>query len=103
MSFLSAVTDVLRPPAAREAKTDTGVSASPEPSARERQAMLHLSNVSHAVNHFQNQMMTMLYPSIMADLGDDLHGRGCPLGHLFDAQQHLPGCLWVLNAVFLPL
>jgi predicted MFS family arabinose efflux permease len=31
--------------------------------------MLHLSNVSHAVNHFQNQMMTMLYPSIMADLG----------------------------------
>ena len=69
MSFLSAVTDVLRPPAGREAKTDTGVSASPEPSARERQAMLHLSNVSHAVNHFQNQMMTMLYPSIMVDLG----------------------------------
>ena len=70
MSFLSAVTDVLRPrPAARETKTDTRVSASPEPSARERQAMLHLSNVSHAVNHFQNQMMTMLYPYIMADLG----------------------------------
>src|SRR5215831_5016261 len=44
-------------------------SASPEPSARERQAMLHLTNVSHAVNHFQNQMMTMLYPFIMADLG----------------------------------
>src|SRR5439155_22455053 len=31
--------------------------------------MLHLSNLSHAVNHFQNQMMTMLYPYIMADLG----------------------------------
>ena len=31
--------------------------------------MLHLSNASHAVNHFQNQMMTMLYPSIMAELG----------------------------------
>jgi MFS family permease len=31
--------------------------------------MLHLSNVSHGVNHFQNQMMTMLYPSIMAALG----------------------------------
>ena len=30
--------------------------------------MLHLSNVSHAVNHFQNQMMTMLYPHIMAEL-----------------------------------
>src|SRR2546428_6608704 len=69
MWFLSAVADVLRPPATREAKTDTGVSASPEPSARERQAMLHLSNVSHGVNHFQNQMMTMLYPYIMAELG----------------------------------
>jgi MFS family permease len=31
--------------------------------------MLHLSNVSHAVNHFQNQMMTMLWPFIMAELG----------------------------------
>src|SRR5438128_6291643 len=40
-----------------------------EPSTRERQAMLHLSNVSHGVNHFQNQMMTMLYPYIMAELG----------------------------------
>src|SRR3989475_9357529 len=45
------------------------MSASPEPSTRERQAMLHLSNLSHAVNHFQNQMMTMLYPYIMADFG----------------------------------
>jgi MFS transporter, FSR family, fosmidomycin resistance protein len=43
--------------------------AEQEPSTREKQAMLHLSNVSHAVNHFQNQMMTMLYPYIMADLG----------------------------------
>jgi predicted MFS family arabinose efflux permease len=40
-----------------------------EPSAQEKQLMLHLSNVSHAVNHFQNQMLTMLYPSIMAELG----------------------------------
>src|SRR3989442_6880676 len=70
MSFLSAVTDVFRPrSAAREVETGTRVSASPEPSTREREAMLHLSNVSHAVNHFQNQMMTMLYPYIMADLG----------------------------------
>src|SRR5438132_13352398 len=45
------------------------MSASPEPSTRERQAMLHLSNLSHAVNHSQNQMMTMLYPYIMADFG----------------------------------
>ncbi|HMH54571.1 MAG TPA: hypothetical protein VK548_30325 [Candidatus Acidoferrum sp.] len=43
--------------------------AAPEPSAQEKQAMLHLSNASHAVNHFQNQMMAMLYPSIMAELG----------------------------------
>jgi len=40
-----------------------------EPSAQEKRAMLHLSNASHAVNHFQNQMMAMLYPSIMAELG----------------------------------
>jgi MFS family permease len=31
--------------------------------------MLQLTNASHAVNHFQNQMMTMLYPYIMASLG----------------------------------
>src|SRR5687767_6336371 len=40
-----------------------------EPSTQEKQLMLHLSNVSHGVNHFQNQMMTMLYPSIMTALG----------------------------------
>src|SRR5882724_2191075 len=54
---------------AREVETGTRVRASPEPSTRERQAMLHLSNLSHAVNHFQNQMMTMLYPYIMAEFG----------------------------------
>jgi MFS family permease len=40
-----------------------------EPSKYEKNLMLHLSNVSHAVNHFQNQMMTMLWPFIMAELG----------------------------------
>jgi predicted MFS family arabinose efflux permease len=40
-----------------------------EPSDREKAVMLHLSNVSHACNHFQNQMLAMLYPFIMADLG----------------------------------
>jgi MFS transporter, FSR family, fosmidomycin resistance protein len=40
-----------------------------EPSTQEKHLMLHLSNVSHAINHFQNQMMTMLYPSMMAELG----------------------------------
>ena len=40
-----------------------------EPSPQEKALMLHLSNVSHGVNHFQNQMMTMLWPAIMATLG----------------------------------
>jgi MFS family permease len=40
-----------------------------EPSSQEKTLMLHLSNVSHGVNHFQNQMMTMLWPTIMAALG----------------------------------
>src|SRR5437867_3586342 len=54
---------------AREVETGTRVSASQEPSTREREAMLHLSNVSKAVNHFHNQRMTMLYPYSMAALG----------------------------------
>jgi MFS transporter, FSR family, fosmidomycin resistance protein len=41
----------------------------PEPSKNEKNLMLHLSNVSHGVNHFQNQMMTMLWPYIIAELG----------------------------------
>src|SRR3989441_3560670 len=71
MSFLNAVTDVFRPrSAAGELETGPRVmGAEQEPSTQEKRAMLHLSNVSHAVNHFQNQMMTMLYPYIMADLG----------------------------------
>ena len=40
-----------------------------EPSDKEKAMMLWLSNVSHACNHFQNQMLTMLYTAIMADLG----------------------------------
>src|SRR5262245_16920788 len=40
-----------------------------EPSTQEKQLMLHLSNVSHGVNHFQNQMMAMLWPSIIEVLG----------------------------------
>jgi predicted MFS family arabinose efflux permease len=40
-----------------------------EPGQHEKRLMLHLSNVSHGVNHFQNQMMAMLWPSIMAELG----------------------------------
>jgi MFS transporter, FSR family, fosmidomycin resistance protein len=35
----------------------------------ERTLVLWLTNVSHAANHFQNQMVSTLYPVIMADLG----------------------------------
>src|SRR5436309_14717336 len=53
MSFLNAVTDVFRPrSAAGELETGPRVmGAEQEPSTQEKQAMLHLSNVSHAVNH----------------------------------------------------
>jgi hypothetical protein len=35
----------------------------------ERRLVLWLTNISHAVNHFQNNMVAALYPVIMADLG----------------------------------
>jgi MFS family permease len=58
------------PPAAGTLDTSPQVTAEEyEPSTKEKQLMLHLSNVSHGVNHFQNQMMAMLWPSIMAALG----------------------------------
>jgi MFS family permease len=58
------------PPATDTLETGPQITGEePEPSTQEKQLMLHLSNVSHGVNHFQNQMMTMLYPSIMAELG----------------------------------
>src|SRR5262245_23087753 len=58
------------PPAAEAPETTTPITQeAPEPSQHEKNLMLHLSNVSHGVNHFQNQMMAMLYPSIMAALG----------------------------------
>lgn len=58
------------PPAAGVLETSAQMTdAEQEPSTQEKQLMLHLSNVSHGVNHFQNQMMTMLYPAIMAELG----------------------------------
>src|SRR5919197_2355886 len=35
----------------------------------ERSFVLWLTNISHAVNHFQNNMVSALYPTIMAELG----------------------------------
>src|SRR5688500_14405921 len=93
MAFLTMLTGALRsrPPVPAIDTTDadpsTGVRGSPspageapetgpattadarEPGTREQQVLFHLSNVSHGVNHFQNQMMTMLWPAIMAELG----------------------------------
>lgn len=37
--------------------------------ALERRLVFWLTNVSHAANHFQNQMIAVMYPLIMADLG----------------------------------
>ena len=54
---------------------DSHVEASREPvgeavgSAMERNLVLWLTNISHAVNHFQNQMVAPLYPVIMPELG----------------------------------
>jgi predicted MFS family arabinose efflux permease len=52
-----------------DALEQPGQSEDGAPSEREKQVVLQLSNVSHGVNHFQNQMMAMLYPAIMAALG----------------------------------
>jgi MFS transporter, FSR family, fosmidomycin resistance protein len=38
--------------------------------------VLWLTNVSHATNHFQNQMLATLYPVIMAELGLDYFQLG---------------------------
>jgi MFS family permease len=45
---------------------DTAAGTEPE---IERTLALWLTNASHAVNHFQNQMVSVLYQSIMTELG----------------------------------
>jgi MFS family permease len=45
---------------------DSSVEAQP---SLERSYVLWLTNLSHAVNHFQNNMVAALYPTIMAELG----------------------------------
>ena len=44
--------------------------------AVERTLVLWLTNASHAANHFQNQMVSTLYPVIMAELGLDYFQLG---------------------------
>jgi MFS family permease len=56
-------------------------------SAAERNIILWLTNVSHGVNHFQNQMMVVLYPVIMPELGFGY----AELGLLLAVQSMLSG------------
>jgi hypothetical protein len=56
--------------------------------------MLHLSNVSHGVNHFQNQMMAMLWPSIMEALGMSYYFQTVVMLHRFTKRlSHRHFCL----------
>ena len=55
-----------QPGVAAERASAAGLAISPE---AERTLILWLNNVSHATNHFQNQMVSTLYPVIMAELG----------------------------------
>ena len=56
-------------------------------SAIERNLVLWLTNVSHGINHFQNQMMVVLYPVIMPELGFGY----AELGLLLAVQSMLSG------------
>ncbi len=56
-------------PARRGAIPAAPVDAATLADERERALVLWLSNASHALNHFQNQMVSVLYPVIMAELG----------------------------------
>jgi hypothetical protein len=65
-----------------------------EPTTQEKQLMLHLSNVSHGVNHFQNQMMAMLWPSIMEALGMSYYFQTVVMLHRFTKRlSHRHFCL----------
>ena len=69
LSMISASPGGSEAPAGADAAAESAPVDEEGPSSREAQAMLQLSNVSHGLNHFQNQMMAMLYPAIMAELG----------------------------------
>ncbi|HEY7063135.1 MAG TPA: MFS transporter [Chloroflexota bacterium] len=56
-------------PARRGAIPAATVDAAALADERERALVLWLSNASHALNHFQSQMVSVLYPVIMAELG----------------------------------
>ena len=66
----------------QESAAEANASATDEEvgSAVERNIILWLTNVSHGVNHFQNQMMVVLYPVIMPELGFGYAELGVLLG-----------------------
>src|SRR5712691_4894493 len=67
------------PPAAGALETGPQMTTEEyEPSTQEKQLMLHLSNVSHGVNHYQKHIMTMLSPSIMGAVGMSRSAVGGP-------------------------
>ena len=73
----------------QESAAEANASATDEEvvSAVERNIILWLTNVSHGVNHFQNQMMVVLYPVIMPEMGFGYAG----LGVLLAVQSMLGG------------
>lgn len=59
----------MRGPTESIAPGDTQAQADAQGASFQRSAILWVTNISHALNHFQNQMVSVLYPVIMADLG----------------------------------
>src|SRR5687767_3250533 len=59
------------PAAAAAAAPPPAIGEPPEVviSDREKNVVLWLSNVNHLLNHFQNQMMYVMYPAIAFELG----------------------------------
>lgn len=51
------------------AATTAQATAQQQPDERERFLVLWLNNISHGLNHFQNQMVAVMYPVIMAEFG----------------------------------
>ena len=70
-----------------EAESSSATTEEAVSSPVERNIILWLTNVSHGVNHFQNQMMVVLYPVIMPELGFGY----AELGLLLAVQSMLSG------------
>ena len=61
-----------QPNGAETVDQPNGAEAAEQPGgaeSRDRTLLLWLTNSAHATNHFQNAMLTVLYPIMMVDLG----------------------------------